>query len=79
MCRSAGQSVGDCPELAAKLQVFTAAFFSSLPSEDRGATEITFYKNSSPEVKFGYLLLTTWKWVQKIYFCSILSAAKYPD
>ncbi|XP_071336998.1 probable methyltransferase TARBP1 [Trachinotus anak] len=34
--RSVGQSVGDCPELGAKLQVFMAAFFSSLPSEHRG-------------------------------------------
>ncbi|XP_017268494.1 probable methyltransferase TARBP1 [Kryptolebias marmoratus] len=35
-CRSAGQSVGDCPELAVKLQVFMSTFFSSLPSEERG-------------------------------------------
>nr|XP_054590012.1 probable methyltransferase TARBP1 isoform X2 [Nothobranchius furzeri] len=35
-CRSAGQSVGDCPELAVKLQVFMVTFFSSLPSEERG-------------------------------------------
>ncbi|XP_061601001.1 probable methyltransferase TARBP1 [Cololabis saira] len=35
-CRSAGQSIGDCPELAVKLQVFMASFFTSLPSEDRG-------------------------------------------
>uniref|UniRef100_A0A665X6P0 tRNA (guanosine(18)-2'-O)-methyltransferase TARBP1 n=1 Tax=Echeneis naucrates TaxID=173247 RepID=A0A665X6P0_ECHNA len=35
--RSAGQSVGDCPELAAKLQGFMVAFFSSLPSEHRGS------------------------------------------
>uniref|UniRef100_A0A665X6Q2 tRNA (guanosine(18)-2'-O)-methyltransferase TARBP1 n=1 Tax=Echeneis naucrates TaxID=173247 RepID=A0A665X6Q2_ECHNA len=34
---SAGQSVGDCPELAAKLQGFMVAFFSSLPSEHRGS------------------------------------------
>ncbi|XP_008276956.1 probable methyltransferase TARBP1 [Stegastes partitus] len=34
--RSVGQSVGDCPELAVKLQVFMATFFSSLPSESRG-------------------------------------------
>ncbi|XP_026212439.1 probable methyltransferase TARBP1 isoform X2 [Anabas testudineus] len=34
--RSIGQSVGDCPELAAKLQVFMATFFSSLPQEQRG-------------------------------------------
>nr|XP_046257205.1 probable methyltransferase TARBP1 isoform X2 [Scatophagus argus] len=34
--RSVGQSVGDCPELGAKLQVFMATFFSSLPSEHRG-------------------------------------------
>ncbi|XP_070772317.1 probable methyltransferase TARBP1 [Enoplosus armatus] len=34
--RSAGQSVGDCPELGAKLQVFMATFFSSLPSGHRG-------------------------------------------
>ncbi|XP_040906647.1 probable methyltransferase TARBP1 isoform X2 [Toxotes jaculatrix] len=34
--RSAGQSVGDCPELGAKLQVFMTTFFSSLPSEHRG-------------------------------------------
>lgn len=36
MCRSAGQSVGDCPELGAKLQDFMIAFFSSLPSQHRG-------------------------------------------
>uniref|UniRef100_A0A3Q2DPR5 Probable methyltransferase TARBP1 n=1 Tax=Cyprinodon variegatus TaxID=28743 RepID=A0A3Q2DPR5_CYPVA len=30
------QSVGDCPELAGKLQVFLVNFFTSLPSEDRG-------------------------------------------
>ncbi|XP_014895082.1 probable methyltransferase TARBP1 [Poecilia latipinna] len=35
-CRSPGQSVGDCPELAVKLQVFLVSFFTSLPSEDRG-------------------------------------------
>ncbi|KAK5610989.1 hypothetical protein CRENBAI_023524 [Crenichthys baileyi] len=35
-CRSPGQSVGDCPELAVKLQVFLVTFFTSLPSEDRG-------------------------------------------
>ncbi|XP_042288717.1 probable methyltransferase TARBP1 [Thunnus maccoyii] len=34
--KAAGQSVGDCPELAAKLQVFMTNFFNSLPSEDRG-------------------------------------------
>ncbi|XP_039995691.1 probable methyltransferase TARBP1 isoform X2 [Xiphias gladius] len=34
--RSAGQSVGDCPELGAKLQVFMVNFFSSLPLEHRG-------------------------------------------
>ncbi|XP_034465006.1 probable methyltransferase TARBP1 [Hippoglossus hippoglossus] len=34
--RSVGQSVGDCPELGAKLQVFMATFFSSLPPENRG-------------------------------------------
>ncbi|TWW78763.1 putative methyltransferase TARBP1 [Takifugu flavidus] len=34
--RSAGQSVGDCPELGAKLQVFMVTFFSSLPSQHRG-------------------------------------------
>uniref|UniRef100_A0A3B4VRX7 tRNA (guanosine(18)-2'-O)-methyltransferase TARBP1 n=1 Tax=Seriola dumerili TaxID=41447 RepID=A0A3B4VRX7_SERDU len=33
--RSVGQSVGDCPELGAKLQVFMTTFFSSLPSEHR--------------------------------------------
>uniref|UniRef100_UPI0037E7E410 probable methyltransferase TARBP1 n=1 Tax=Semicossyphus pulcher TaxID=241346 RepID=UPI0037E7E410 len=36
--RSSGQRVGDCPELATKLQVFMVAFFSSLPSEHRGPT-----------------------------------------
>ncbi|XP_078129306.1 tRNA (guanosine(18)-2'-O)-methyltransferase TARBP1 isoform X1 [Sander vitreus] len=34
--KSVGQSVGDCPELGAKLQVFMTTFFSSLPSEHRG-------------------------------------------
>ncbi|XP_062257587.1 probable methyltransferase TARBP1 [Platichthys flesus] len=34
--RSVGQSVGDCPELGAKLQVFMVTFFSSLPLENRG-------------------------------------------
>ncbi|XP_019131183.2 probable methyltransferase TARBP1 [Larimichthys crocea] len=34
--RSVGQSVGDCPELGVKLQVFMATFFSSLPPEHRG-------------------------------------------
>uniref|UniRef100_A0A3Q3IHR2 tRNA (guanosine(18)-2'-O)-methyltransferase TARBP1 n=1 Tax=Monopterus albus TaxID=43700 RepID=A0A3Q3IHR2_MONAL len=34
--RSVGQSVGDCPELGAKLQVFMATFFSSLSPEHRG-------------------------------------------
>ncbi|XP_054455903.1 probable methyltransferase TARBP1 [Anoplopoma fimbria] len=33
--KSAGQSVGDCPELGAKLQVFMTTFFTSLPSEHR--------------------------------------------
>lgn len=54
-CRSVGQSVGDCPELGAKLQVFMATFFSSLPSEHRGAekknreymlTELLITKNT---------------------------------
>ncbi|XP_034538056.1 probable methyltransferase TARBP1 [Notolabrus celidotus] len=36
--RSAGQHVGDCPELGTKLQVFMTTFFSSLPSEHRGST-----------------------------------------
>ncbi|XP_042357796.1 probable methyltransferase TARBP1 isoform X2 [Plectropomus leopardus] len=34
--RSVGQSVGECPDLGAKLQVFMTTFFSSLPSEHRG-------------------------------------------
>uniref|UniRef100_A0A3Q1FCJ3 tRNA (guanosine(18)-2'-O)-methyltransferase TARBP1 n=1 Tax=Acanthochromis polyacanthus TaxID=80966 RepID=A0A3Q1FCJ3_9TELE len=34
--RSVLQSVGDCPELAVKLQAFMASFFNSLPSENRG-------------------------------------------
>ncbi|KAM9726926.1 putative methyltransferase TARBP1 [Menidia menidia] len=34
--RSAGQSVGDCPELAVKLHAFMTTFFSSLPEENRG-------------------------------------------
>ncbi|KAM7408889.1 hypothetical protein PAMA_002556 [Pampus argenteus] len=34
--KAADQSVGDCPELAAKLQDFMTNFFSSLPSEARG-------------------------------------------
>uniref|UniRef100_A0AAQ4PDT1 tRNA (guanosine(18)-2'-O)-methyltransferase TARBP1 n=1 Tax=Gasterosteus aculeatus aculeatus TaxID=481459 RepID=A0AAQ4PDT1_GASAC len=34
--KSVGQSVGDCPELGAKLQVFMVTFFTSLPSEHRG-------------------------------------------
>ncbi|XP_064814240.1 probable methyltransferase TARBP1 isoform X1 [Oncorhynchus masou masou] len=34
--RTAGQSVGECPELGVKLQVFMVTFFSSLPQESRG-------------------------------------------
>ncbi|XP_035519798.1 LOW QUALITY PROTEIN: probable methyltransferase TARBP1 [Morone saxatilis] len=34
--RSLEEKVGDCPELGAKLQVFVATFFSSLPPEHRG-------------------------------------------
>ncbi|XP_062422564.1 probable methyltransferase TARBP1 isoform X2 [Pungitius pungitius] len=34
--KSVGQSVGDCPELGAKLQVFMITFFTSLPSAHRG-------------------------------------------
>uniref|UniRef100_A0A6Q2Z6C8 tRNA (guanosine(18)-2'-O)-methyltransferase TARBP1 n=1 Tax=Esox lucius TaxID=8010 RepID=A0A6Q2Z6C8_ESOLU len=34
--RTAGQSVGECPELAVKLQGFMVAFFDSLPQESRG-------------------------------------------
>ncbi|XP_068424290.1 probable methyltransferase TARBP1 isoform X2 [Clinocottus analis] len=34
--KSVGQSVGDCPEIGAKLQVFMITFFTSLPSEHRG-------------------------------------------
>ncbi|XP_071017263.1 probable methyltransferase TARBP1 [Oncorhynchus clarkii lewisi] len=34
--RTAGQSVGECPELGVKLQVFMVTFFSSLPQENRG-------------------------------------------
>lgn len=47
MCRSAGQSVGDCPELAAKLQVFMVTFFSSLPSQHRGTKMFTLGDNVS--------------------------------
>ncbi|XP_077469616.1 tRNA (guanosine(18)-2'-O)-methyltransferase TARBP1 [Stigmatopora argus] len=35
-CRASGQNVGDCPELAIKLQIFLQNFFNSLPSEERG-------------------------------------------
>ncbi|KAM3863056.1 putative methyltransferase TARBP1 [Diretmus argenteus] len=35
--RAIEQSIGDCPELGVKLQVFMATFFSSLPPEDRGS------------------------------------------
>ncbi|KAM9808627.1 probable methyltransferase TARBP1 isoform X2 [Syngnathus typhle] len=35
-CRAGGQRVGDCPELAVKLQIFLQNFFSSLPKDDRG-------------------------------------------
>ncbi|XP_077585684.1 tRNA (guanosine(18)-2'-O)-methyltransferase TARBP1 [Stigmatopora nigra] len=35
-CRASGQNVGDCPELAIKLQIFLQKFFNSLPSEERG-------------------------------------------
>ncbi|XP_028279026.1 probable methyltransferase TARBP1 [Parambassis ranga] len=34
--RSVGQSVGECPEVAVKLQDFLATFFSSLPSQEKG-------------------------------------------
>ncbi|CAG09449.1 unnamed protein product, partial [Tetraodon nigroviridis] len=34
--RTVGQSVGDCPELGAKLQDFMVTFFGSLPSQHRG-------------------------------------------
>uniref|UniRef100_A0A673BUD3 tRNA (guanosine(18)-2'-O)-methyltransferase TARBP1 n=1 Tax=Sphaeramia orbicularis TaxID=375764 RepID=A0A673BUD3_9TELE len=33
--RAVGQSVGDCPELGAKLEVFLTTFFNSLPSDHR--------------------------------------------
>ncbi|XP_054654485.1 probable methyltransferase TARBP1 isoform X3 [Dunckerocampus dactyliophorus] len=35
-CKAPGQSVGECPELAIKLQIFLKNFFSSLPAGDRG-------------------------------------------
>ncbi|XP_056465736.1 probable methyltransferase TARBP1 [Gadus chalcogrammus] len=35
--RAMGQSIGDCPELGVKLTAFLTSFFSSLPSEERGA------------------------------------------
>ncbi|XP_061814848.1 probable methyltransferase TARBP1 [Nerophis lumbriciformis] len=35
-CKAPGQSVGACPELAIKLQIFLKNFFSSLPAEDKG-------------------------------------------
>ncbi|XP_057705003.1 probable methyltransferase TARBP1 [Corythoichthys intestinalis] len=35
-CRAGGQSVGDCPELAIKLQIFLKTFFNNLPLEERG-------------------------------------------
>ncbi|XP_061546893.1 probable methyltransferase TARBP1 [Phycodurus eques] len=35
-CKAGGQGVGDCPELAVKLQIFLKTFFSSLPTEDQG-------------------------------------------
>ncbi|KAJ7987487.1 hypothetical protein DPEC_G00327010 [Dallia pectoralis] len=34
--RAAGQGVGECPEVAVKLQVFMVTFFGSLPQENRG-------------------------------------------
>ncbi|XP_051935401.1 probable methyltransferase TARBP1 isoform X1 [Hippocampus zosterae] len=35
-CKASGQHIGDCPELASKLQIFLKNFFSSLPTEERG-------------------------------------------
>ncbi|XP_077438327.1 tRNA (guanosine(18)-2'-O)-methyltransferase TARBP1 isoform X2 [Vanacampus margaritifer] len=35
-CKAGGQRVGDCPELAVKLQIFLKNFYSNLPTDDRG-------------------------------------------
>lgn len=62
-CRSAGQSVGDCPELGIKLQVFMCTFFSSLPSEHRGTETLDLTCEQSVNLKIkpviSYLLFPT--------------------
>lgn len=56
-CRSVGQSVGDCPELGAKLQVFMSTFFSSLPSEHRGT------EKQKPQIIHLSKALTHFSWL----------------
>lgn len=62
-CRSAGQSVGDCPELGIKLQVFMSTFFSSLPSEHRGTetSDVTCKQSVNLKIKpvISYLPIPT--------------------
>nr|XP_057914921.1 probable methyltransferase TARBP1 isoform X2 [Doryrhamphus excisus] len=43
-CKTPGQSVGECPELAIKLQIFLKNFFSSLPAGDRGRVLLQMIK-----------------------------------
>ncbi|XP_036439227.1 probable methyltransferase TARBP1 [Colossoma macropomum] len=41
--RSAGQAVGECPEIGLKLQRFMVTFFSSLPEEHRGSVLVQLF------------------------------------
>lgn len=44
--RAVGQHVGECPELAVKLQVFMVNFFTNLPSEQKGKKHISYLRIS---------------------------------
>nr|XP_015218568.1 PREDICTED: probable methyltransferase TARBP1 [Lepisosteus oculatus] len=43
--RSVGQSIGECPELAIKLQRFLVTFISSLPKEKQGSVLLQMVQN----------------------------------
>lgn len=69
ICRSVGQNnVGDCPELGAKLQVFLANFFCSLPSQHRGRVEKKTGGHDLQTGIFVVVLIPFFHWLHLLSF-----------
>ncbi|XP_072247257.1 probable methyltransferase TARBP1 isoform X1 [Leuresthes tenuis] len=73
--RSAGQSVGDCPELAVKLHVFMATLFSSLPSEDRGCVLLQLIQQLGSKQWCAVPLLFVCQALSKLPACPLLGVS----